>query len=164
MRTDRNKTESTEATAKAALERFRSFLHQRSLRSTDVREAIVQAAVGREGHFRVEELTEDARALGHDVSVATVYRALPLLVEAGIIQPTEVSGEHRHFEAVFGRKHHDHLICRHCHRVVEFQFEAFEMLQRELASKYDFVLVDHVHELIGVCAPCRRLHPVSDHH
>jgi Fur family ferric uptake transcriptional regulator len=73
-----------------------------------------------------------------------------------MIEQTEVSGERRFYEAIFGREHHDHLICKRCHRVVEFQFEAFEMLQREVAAKYDFVLVDHFHELIGICAACRR--------
>jgi len=139
-----------------ALETFRTFLHERSLRVTDVREAIVRAALSRAGHFRVEDLAEDVRQGGFEVSVATVYRALPLLVEAGIIEPTEVSGDKRSYEASFGREHHDHLICRECSRVVEFQFEAFEMLQREVAARYDFTLTDHFHELIGICGPCRR--------
>jgi Fur family ferric uptake transcriptional regulator len=42
---------------------------------------------------------------------------------------------------------------------VEFQFEALEMLQRDVAAKYDFELVDHYHELIGVCADCRARKP-----
>jgi Fur family ferric uptake transcriptional regulator len=151
----RNSNPGREASTSDALDRFRAFLHGRSLRATDVREAIVGAALAREGHFHVEDLTEDVRKRGLDVSAATVYRALPLLVEAGIIQPTEVSGESRSYEASFGREHHDHLICRDCHRVVEFQFEAFEMLQREVALKYGFELVGHHHELIGVCSACR---------
>jgi len=159
MRTRRNKATVADATMNEAIDSFRTFLHQRSLRATDVREAIVRAALDRRGHFHVEELTADVRAGGFDVSVASVYRALPLLIEAGIIQPTEVSGEKRSYEAVFGREHHDHLICRDCRRVVEFQFEAFEMLQRDVAAKYDFELVDHYHELIGVCADCRARKP-----
>jgi Fur family ferric uptake transcriptional regulator len=155
MRIIRNSNPGREASTSDALDRFRAFLHGRSLRATDVREAIVGAALAREGHFHVEDLTEDVRKRGLDVSAATVYRALPLLVEAGIIQPTEVSGESRSYEASFGREHHDHLICRDCHRVVEFQFEAFEMLQREVALKYGFELVGHHHELIGVCSACR---------
>lgn len=139
-----------------AIDSFRAFLHERSLRATDVREAIVRAALGREGHYHVEELTDDVRRDGLRVSVATVYRALPLLIDAGIIQLTEVSGEKRSYETAYGKAHHDHLICRECRSVVEFQFEAFEMLQREVASKYDFELTDHFHELIGICGPCRR--------
>jgi Fur family ferric uptake transcriptional regulator len=145
-----------------ALRVFTDYLHKRSLRITDVREAIVRAALERSGHFQVEDLVEDIRKAGHEVSKATVYRAMPLLVESGIVQPTDVSADRRHFEATFGREHHDHLICSHCHGVVEFYFEAFEMLQREVAAKYDFVLTDHIHELIGVCGTCRRAQARSD--
>jgi len=155
MRTRRNNGAVAQATMNEALTSFRDFLHRRSLRVTDVREAIVRAALERPGHFRVEDLVEDLRGLGVEVSAATVYRALPLLIEAKIIEPTEVSGERRFYEAVFGREHHDHLICRSCHKVVEFQFEAFEMLQREVAAKYNFQLIDHFHELIGICASCQ---------
>lgn len=156
MRARRNKAAVAEAAMQEALDRFRSFLHQRSLRATDVREAIVAAALRREGHFCVEDLAADARAAGLNVSMATVYRALPLLIEAGIVKVTEISGEKSFYETTFGRAHHDHLVCRDCRKVIEFQFEAFEMLQREIAAKYDFQLVDHFHELIGICSTCRR--------
>lgn len=155
MRNRRNKATVADATMQQALDSFRTFLHSRSLRVTDVREAILRAALSRDDHFRVEDLAEDVRRGGLETSVATVYRALPLLVDAGLIEPTEVSGDKRFYEASFGREHHDHLICKCCHRVVEFQFEAFEMLQREVAAKYDFELTEHFHELIGICGQCR---------
>lgn len=156
MRTSRNKPMASGATVAQALERFRAFLHERSLRVTDVREAIAQAAVARGGHFDIEELVRDVQALGIEASRATVYRALPLLVDAGIIQPTMLSGERRRYEAAFGHEHHDHLVCSRCGKVVEFQFEAFEVLQREIAARYGFELEGHVHELIGVCPDCGR--------
>ena len=139
-----------------ALRMFTDYLHKRSLRVTEVREVIVRVALERSGHFQVEDLVQDIRAAGHDVSKATVYRAMPLLVDSGIVQPTDVSADRRHFEASFGREHHDHLICNRCRRMVEFSFEAFEMLERAIAAKYDFELIDHRHELIGLCGPCRR--------
>ncbi|WP_428264825.1 Fur family transcriptional regulator [Haliangium sp.] len=156
MRTHRNSAPAAEAGVDQALASFQSFLHRRSLRVTPVREAILRAALRRQDHFRVEDLVDDIRRAGGAVSVATVYRAIPLLVEAGIVEPTEVSGDGRCYETAFGREHHDHLICRECRRVVEFHFEAFEMLQREVAAKYGFLLTDHVHELIGVCGDCRQ--------
>jgi Fur family ferric uptake transcriptional regulator len=122
---------------------------------TDVREAIVRAVLTRKGHFDIEELTHDVQQQGVDASRATVYRALPLLMEAGIIQPTVLSGERRRYEAAYGKEHHDHLICSRCSKVVEFHFEAFEMLQHDLAAKYGFELTAHFHELIGICGDCR---------
>jgi Fur family ferric uptake transcriptional regulator len=134
---------------------FRDHLRRQQLRLTPVREAIVRAALCQAGHFSVDELTRAVRASGHEVSRATIYRALPLLLESGLIQATEVSKDGSYFEASFGREHHDHLICRGCGTVIEFQFEAFQMLEQQIAEKYGFELLSHVHELIGRCAPCR---------
>ena len=142
------------ASMQQALDRFRGFLHDRSLRVTDLREGIIKAALLRSGHFDIDELVADVRAQGVDASRATVYRALPLLMEAGIIQQTISPGERRRYEATVGQEHHDHLVCTRCGKVVEFQFEAFEVLQREVASKYGFRLTGHSHELFGVCATC----------
>jgi Fur family ferric uptake transcriptional regulator len=139
-----------------ALEVFRDHLRRQQLRLTPAREAIVRAALLQAGHFSVDELTAAVRASGHEVSRATIYRALPLLLQSGLIQATEVSKEGSYFEATFGREHHDHLICRGCGTVVEFQFEAFQMLEQQIAEKYGFELLSHVHELVGHCAPCRR--------
>lgn len=137
-----------------ALERLRLFLHDRSLRVTDLREGIVRTALARQGHFDIDELVADLRTQGVGASRATVYRILPLLVEAGIIQETVSPGGRRRYEAALGQQHHDHLVCTRCGKVVEFQFEAFEVLQREVASKYGFRLTGHAHELFGVCAQC----------
>lgn len=154
MRLDRNR-QATREPLPGALERFRKVLHGKSLRWTREREAIVKAVLAREGHFEIQELVSALRQQGVDASRATVYRALPLLIEAGLIHPTVLSGERPRYEATFGHKHHDHLICSQCHKVVEFHFEAFEILQREVAAKHGFDLTDHFHELIGVCAKCK---------
>lgn len=138
-----------------ALEKFRLFLRDRSLRMTDARETVVKIALEQGGHFDVDELVAEAERRGLEASRATVYRMLPLLMEAGIVQHAVVSGPRRRYEAAFGQEHHDHLICTRCGKVVEFHFEAFEMLQREIAAKYDFELTGHFHELIGICRACR---------
>jgi len=148
----------TEETIGRALERFRALLHQRSLKLSKVRAAIARAALLYEGHFSVEDLlgalhAEDVR----DAHMATIYRALPLMVEAGLIQPALVSkADGQRYEAAFEREHHKHLVCTACDRIVEYQSEAMEALQREIAKRYGFELDDHVHELRGRCRECRR--------
>jgi Fur family ferric uptake transcriptional regulator len=87
-------------------------------------------------------------------SKATVYRTLPLLTEAGIVQPAVMTGDIRSYEAAAGREHHDHLVCLGCGKVVEFEFEAFEILQREIAARHGFRLEGHFHQLVGHCADC----------
>lgn len=148
----------TEALIERALVKLRDVLAKKALRMTTVREAIVRAALARQGHFEVQTLASDLRDKGvHEASVATVYRTMPLLVEAGIVKQTMLSaGESHRYEAAFEREHHDHLVCESCGKMIEFHFEAFEMLQRDLAAKYDFELTGHVHELIGLCGECRR--------
>jgi Fur family transcriptional regulator, ferric uptake regulator len=164
VRTSRAKTTRAarkldEASMQRALERFRDALHERGLRFSGVREAIARAALHYDGHFEVNDLLRNLRAAKvEDAHLATLYRTLPLLVEAGLIQPTLLSsGERHYYEPTFEREHHDHLVCTLCGKVVEFHFEAFEVLQRDIAARYDFELTAHFHELLGRCKQCRLL-------
>jgi Fur family transcriptional regulator, ferric uptake regulator len=139
----------------AALARFEAFLAARDLRLTDARRAIVEAVLARSGHFPIEDLVADLRRRGIRGSKATVYRALPLLTEAGILQPAVITGDSKSYESAVGGVHHDHLVCRACGRVVEFEFEAFEILQREVAARHGFRLESHHHQLVGTCGDCQ---------
>jgi Fur family ferric uptake transcriptional regulator len=139
----------------AAVAAFERFLAARGLRLTTPRRAIVEAALDRRGHFPIEDLVRDLKARGIRGSKATVYRTLPLLTEAGIVQQAVITSETKSYEAAFGREHHDHLVCRRCGKVVEFEFEAFEILQREIAARHGFSLEGHHHQLYGLCASCR---------
>jgi Fur family ferric uptake transcriptional regulator len=136
--------------------RFEQFLARRDLRLTAARRAIVEAALERNGHFAMDELIADLKRRGIRGSKATVYRTLPLLTEAKILQEAEITGETRRYETAVGGDHHDHLVCRGCGKVVEFEFEAFEILQREIAARYGFRLESHHHQLVGTCAECQR--------
>ncbi len=75
-----------------ALERFRAVLRERSLKMSKVRESIARTALNYDGHFSVDELRNVLQQGGvRDAHMAPVYRELPLLVDAGLIQPTFVS-------------------------------------------------------------------------
>jgi Ferric uptake regulator family len=90
------------------LERFRAVLRERSLKMSKVRESIARAALMFDGHFSVDELVQTLHERGvRDAHLATVYRAVPLLVEAGLIQPALVSkSDGQRYEASFEREHH----------------------------------------------------------
>jgi len=139
---------------KAALDKFERFLHGKALRLTDARAAIVEAAMARQGHYPLDDLIADLKARGIRGSKATVYRTLPLLAEAGILQPAIVVADSKSYETTFGREHHDHLLCGRCGKVIEFEFEAFEILQREVAARHGYRLESHYHELVGTCPQC----------
>lgn len=139
-----------------ALERLRQVVRAHGLKSSAVRETVARAALRTRGHFSVEDLVKELRAGGvADAHPTTVYRVLPLLLEAGLLQMTLVSvGDGARYERAFEREHHDHLICTTCGRVIEFQFEAIELLQRDIAQRFGFRLTGHVHELLGTCRSC----------
>jgi Fur family ferric uptake transcriptional regulator len=143
------------ADREAAVERFERFLAGRALRLTAARRAIVEAVLERDGHFPIEDLVRDLKRRGIRGSKATVYRTLPLLTEAGIVQQAVITSETKSYEAAVGREHHDHLVCRGCGKVVEFEFEAFEILQREIAARHGYTLEGHHHQLFGRCPECR---------
>jgi Fur family ferric uptake transcriptional regulator len=136
------------------LRNFERFLATRGLRLSTARRTIVDAVLRRRGHFPIDELVEDLKRLGIRGSKATVYRTLPLLIEAGILQRGVVTSETVSYETAVGHPHHDHLVCSACGHVVEFEFEAFEILQREVAARHGFRLDAHHHELIGTCPKC----------
>jgi Fur family ferric uptake transcriptional regulator len=139
-----------------ALARFREVLRDRALKMSTVRAAIARAALGYEGHFTVEDLLRVLHANGvREAHLATIYRAVPLMVEAGLIQPAPISkADGQRYEVAFEREHHDHLVCTTCDRVIECHATALATLQREIAARYDFALDDHV--LRGRCKACRR--------
>lgn len=155
MRTGRTEdAPPVEPRTQEALDRFERFLHGKDLRLTEARAAIVEAALARQGHYPIEDLIADLKQRGIRGSKATVYRTLPLLAEAGILQPAIVAGDSKSYETTFGKQHHDHLLCMSCGKVVEFEFEAFEILQKEVATRYGFRLEAHHHELVGSCPDC----------
>jgi Fur family ferric uptake transcriptional regulator len=164
MGTPRKSKAMPDATVERALEQLRQMLRAHSLKTSRVRETIARAALEYEGHFSVDDLARVLRADGvRDAHTATVYRAIPLMLEAGLIQHALVNrADGQLYEVAFEREHHDHLICTGCGRVVEYQSEAMEALQQEIAERFGFELDDHVHELRGRCCDCRKteaMHP-----
>ncbi len=105
-----------------ALERFRAVLHGRSLKLSKVRESIARAALSYDGHFSVDDLLRLLqRRRVHDAHLATIYRAVPLMIEAGLIQPALVAAKDgQRYEVSFEREHHDHLVCTGCGIVLEY--------------------------------------------
>lgn len=140
-----------------AIQQLREYNRSKGLRNSTVRETVARTAMRRRGHFSVDDLVADIRAhTNTDIHAATVYRIMPLLVDAGLLRVTLVSaGDGALYERAFEREHHDHLICTGCDAVVEFHFEAIEVLQRDLAERFGFTLTSHIHELHGLCGKCR---------
>src|SRR5205823_12229245 len=96
-----------------------------------------------------ETLHERAAAVDPHISIATVYRTVRLFEEAGILERHEFGDGRARYEAA-SETHHDHLIDVETGNVIEFVDEELEVLQRKIAERLGFRLVDHRMELFGV--------------
>ncbi|MBW7835306.1 MAG: transcriptional repressor [Sphingomonadales bacterium] len=119
------------------------------MRMTGQRRVIARVLSQSEDHPDVEELYRRATKVDANISIATVYRTVRLLEEAGILERHDFrDGRSRYEQAT--ERHHDHLINLETGEVIEFRSEEIEKLQAEIARRYGFKLVDHRLELYGV--------------
>ena len=121
----------------------------KGLRITEQRRIIARVLGEADDHPDVETLHERAAAVDPRISIATVYRTVRLFEEAGILERHEFGDGRSRYEAA-SDDHHDHLIDVETGQVIEFVDEELEMLQRRIAEKLGYRLVDHRMELYGV--------------
>ncbi|MCZ6683593.1 MAG: transcriptional repressor [Planctomycetota bacterium] len=139
---------------KAAENVFREFLRDRGLKYTGEREMIVQAVMRNPEHFEAEQLLRDMRQAREKVGKATVYRTLKLLVECGIVKEVHFSNKQVHYEHTYGQDPHDHMVCRRCGRIIEFDASDVVRLRTVLAAKKDFKALSHRFQIVGLCRAC----------
>ena len=104
---------------------------------------------GESDHPDVDELYSRVSKVDPKISIATVYRTVKLFEEAGILTKHDFKGGKARYEAMI-ESHHDHLIDIKSGEIIEFVDEEIEKLQRKVADKYGYKLVDHKLELYGV--------------
>ena len=121
----------------------------KGLRITEQRRVIARVLSEAEDHPDVEALHARASAIDPGISIATVYRTVRLFEDAGILSRHDFGNGRARYEAA-PEEHHDHLIDVETGRVIEFVDEELEELQRRIAEKLGFRLVDHRMELYGV--------------
>ena len=122
---------------------------EKGLRITEQRRVIARVLSEAEDHPDVERLHERSSAIDPGISIATVYRTVRLFEEAGILERHEFGDGRARYEAA-PESHHDHLIDVESGKVIEFVDPELEQLQRQIAEKLGFRLVDHRMELYGV--------------
>jgi Fur family ferric uptake transcriptional regulator len=130
---------------------WQAYLRRKGLKTTQQREAIVDAFLRTSGHVGLEDLLVHARKKYPRVGLATVYRTVKLLQEAGLAAARQFGSGHTLFEVSGGRAHHDHLICERCGYIVEFESDEIEELQATAAKQLGFNVLRHRHELFGLC-------------
>lgn len=133
---------------------FERFVRTKGLKLTSQRRRILKRVFATHRHFTAEEIHEAFRRGRDEVSRATIYRTLSLLVEGGFLDMLELGGDTKRYEHILGREHHDHLMCVRCGAVIEFQEERIEELQEEVARKNGFRITSHSLRIFGECRKC----------
>jgi len=134
---------------------FTRFLKSRGLRFTLERRIILRAIVSIAGHFDVESLFDWLKENNENISRATIYRAIPLFIDSGIIKESLRCYDRINYECSFDNDHHDHLICIKCGAIIEFKDEKIEELQERVCKKYNFKPKEHKLGIRGFCNKCQ---------
>jgi Fur family transcriptional regulator, ferric uptake regulator len=133
-------------------EAFQAHIESIGLRNTKQRRAILEAVMELGPHVDAETITQQARKIDTTIGLATVYRTLQLMTEAGLVVERQFGRERSQFELSDGSdEHHDHLICNQCGEIVEFMNEEIETLQEKVAAQLGFKLRKHRMELYADC-------------
>jgi Fur family transcriptional regulator, ferric uptake regulator len=129
-------------------------LSEAGVRPTRQRVRVLSELMGERDDVTAQELHDRLRSGGEKLGLATVYRTLGLLAEAGVID----SLAHRPGELCYrwcGQGHHHHLVCSGCHRVVELADCELDPWLERISRAHGFVTTGHRLEVSGLCAACR---------
>ena len=121
---------------------------EKGVRLTDQRKLVAKVMSESEDHPDVYELHKRVNKFDSKISIATVYRTVKLFEEAGIVEKHDFKGNKARYEGT-PQEHHDHLIDINTGEITEFVNEDIEKLQRKVAEKLGYKLVDHRLELYG---------------
>ena len=121
---------------------------KKGVRLTDQRKLVAQVLSESQNHPDVDELHKQVSKLDPKISIATVYRTVKLFEESGILAKHDFKGNKARYEQTSG-DHHDHLIDINTGKITEFVNEDIEKLQKKVAEKLGYKLVDHRLELYG---------------
>jgi len=122
---------------------------KKGVKLTDQRKIIAKVMSEANDHPNVDELYNRVSKIDSKISIATVYRTVKLFEEFGILAKHEFKGGKARYEQL-NESHHDHLIDIKSGEIIEFVDQEIEKLQKKVAEKYGYDLVDHKLELYGV--------------
>ena len=121
----------------------------KGVKLTGQRKIIARVMSEAEDHPDVDELYNRVTKIDSKISIATVYRTVKLFEEAGILAKHDFKGGKARYEET-SESHHDHLIDVKTGEIIEFVDDEIEKLQKKVAEKYGYDLVDHKLELYGI--------------
>jgi len=120
----------------------------RGVKLTEQRKIIARVMSKSRDHPDVDELYKRVSEIDSKISIATVYRTVKLFEESGILAKHDFRGGKARYEEI-SESHHDHLIDVNTGEIIEFVNEDIEKLQKTVADKLGYKLIDHKLELYG---------------
>ena len=122
-------------------------LRKEGLRYTSQRQAVWDEIKKSEEHRDVEDIYLQLKSNNYNVSRATVYRTIDVLVKNHMVRKMDLGDGRNLFEPRIDDEHHDHMICLDTGKIIEFFDEELEDLQDKIAEKHGYKVVRHVHQL-----------------
>ena len=117
------------------------------MRYTNQRQAVWDEIKSNDDHRDAEQIYNALRNNNLNVSRATVYRTIDVLVKNRLVRKMDVGDGRSLYESRLDDEHHDHMICLDTGDIIEFYNEELEDLQDKIAKKHGYKVVRHVHQL-----------------
>ncbi len=134
---------------------FGEYIKSEGLKETAPRNRILNAFLNSEDHVSAEDIYLLVNRGKRKVGFTTVYRTMKLISDCGLAREVMFDDGIARFEHTLGRKHHHHLICTRCRKVIEFTSKTMEDAEQALLKKNEFELQYHKYEIFGLCKACR---------
>ena len=133
------------------LDSFVEYLHQKGLKFTGQRRLVAEKIFELGDHFTVANLELELQSKHKEISRATIYRIVSVMLEAGLLAEHDFGKSAKYYEQVGEHEHHDHIICTNCGRIEEFCDNDIEKIQLNIAKRLGFTLSNHSLNLYGSC-------------
>ena len=133
---------------------FRSLIEKDEIGRVEDRLNIIDTFLQTENHVTFEDLMQLLRDRGYDYDPNFVRQCMNRWVELGFAQKKTFEGQPPRYEHRHLGKHHDHLICTKCGKIVEFSNDEMERLQFRIAVEQNFHMLQHKMEIYGLCSEC----------
>ncbi len=140
----------------AVLNDLKTVLKRKGMKYTEQRAIILQILLNVDDHLNAEEILEIVKEKypEHKIGIATIYRTLNFLEEVNLISSISFGKESKKYEST-SSKHHDHIICTSCGKIVEFLDESIEKKQEKIALDHGFKITNHTMQIFGMCSECQ---------
>ena len=133
---------------------LKKVLKKEGLRYTHQRQAVWDELSISDEHRDAEEIYLALRNSDLNVSRATVYRTIDVLVKNNLVRKLELGDGRARYEHKMDIAHHDHLICVQCGKIEEFMDNMIENRQEMIVQKFGYKLIRHIHQLFVICDEC----------